>query len=66
MSEKKAELSSQKVTEPAKPQFDSDLLPSNPQNRDAGRAHGLHYDKRQGFWKDCSGCLVLDRFGQPL
>ncbi|MBI4144963.1 hypothetical protein HY493_02050 [Candidatus Woesearchaeota archaeon] len=50
----------------AKPAFDPDLPPSNIQNREAARAHGLRYDRRRNVYVDEDGFPARDRFGQYL
>jgi hypothetical protein len=47
-------------------QFDPDLSPENPHNREAARQQHLRFDQRRGFYRDADGSLVRDRFGQPL
>lgn len=51
---------------PAEPEFDADLLPSNPVNQEAAEARGLQYDNRVCAYRDSDGCIIRDSFGQPL
>ena len=47
-------------------QFDADLPPSNVQNRQAAKEHGLRYDRRTKRYYDEDGCPTRDRYGQEL
>ncbi len=49
-----------------KPEFDPDLSSEHETNREAARVRGLRYDKRRRMYVDEDGCLVRDKFGQPL
>lgn len=46
--------------------FDADYLPSNPVNQEAARQRGWEYDPRERVYRDEDGCLIRDKFGQPL
>lgn len=46
--------------------FDPDLSPDSEANRDAAEEQGFTYDHAEGVYRDEDGCLMLDRFGQPL
>lgn len=48
------------------PAFDADYSPNNSVNKKVARARDLRFDSQKGFYVDSGGCLVLDRFGQPL
>lgn len=48
------------------PRFDPDLPPDNVHNKEAARAHKLKYDPKKKAYVDEDGCLVRDRYGQPL
>lgn len=48
------------------PEFDPDLLPTNPVNVRAAEARYLRYDPSKDAYVDCSGCLIRDEFGQPF
>lgn len=46
--------------------FDPDLSPYHPINQQAAEKEGLRYNPRRRAWVDDDGCLIRDRFGQPL
>ena len=46
--------------------FDPDVSPQNLHNREAAKRLGLSYDERVEVYRDEDGCIVLDKFGQPL
>ena len=48
------------------PKFDADLSPQHEDNREAARARRLKYSNRKRGYVDEDGCLIRDRFGQPL
>lgn len=48
------------------PSFDPSSSPYSPQNREAAKAHDVKYNARKGYYTDSDGCLMRDRFGQPL
>lgn len=48
------------------PEFDADLSPNHPTNREAARVRGLTYDPVGCVYRDSDGCPILDHFGQPL
>lgn len=48
------------------PDFDSDLSPNNIMNRTAAEARGLRYDEVERVYRDEDGCMIRDRYGQPL
>ena len=47
-------------------EFDPDFSPFNPINQEAAKERKLKYDKIKGFYVDEDGCLIRDKFGQPL
>ncbi len=49
-----------------KTEFDPDYPPSNPQNKEAARDHGLKYDSKAEVYRDEDGCLIRDKFGQEF
>lgn len=48
------------------PCFDADLSPSHEVNRRAAAARGWRFNYESGCYEDSEGCLMADRFGQPL
>ena len=48
------------------PEFNPDLLPTNPVNVEAAEAHDLTYDLSKEAYVDCSGCLIRDKYGQEF
>lgn len=46
--------------------FDANYSPQNPINQQAAEQRRWEYDLRKGFYVDEDGCLMADRFGQPL
>jgi hypothetical protein len=48
------------------PDFDRDFSPGHPRNLLAAASMRLRYDSRREMYVDENGCLVRDRFGQPL
>lgn len=57
-------------TPPEKPgpeaSFDPSLPPWNPANREAAAERGWYFDLKLGVYVDEDGCLMADRYGQPL
>ncbi len=49
-----------------KPKFDPDLSRDHETNREAARMRGLRWSKKKRAYVDSDGCLVRDKFGQPL
>lgn len=47
-------------------EFDPDLTPENVHNQNAAYKEGLHFDPKKRMYCDADGCLIRDRFGQPL
>lgn len=45
--------------------FDPDLSPHNPTNKEAAADHGLRFDPKRHAYVDKEGALRRDRFGQP-
>jgi len=45
-------------------QFDPDLPPDNPRNREAARERKLVYDPHKKIYKDEDDCMIRDKFGQ--
>ena len=56
----------QSQTTETKPDFDPDLSPEHFTNRKAARARNLAFDRRKRAYVDADGCMIRDRFGQPL
>lgn len=48
------------------PKFDPDLLPDHENNRKAADARGWRFERRKKYYVDEDGCLMADKFGQPL
>lgn len=46
--------------------FDPDLSPEHPTNQAAAEQQGLRYDAASQTYQDEDGCLIRDKFGQPL
>jgi hypothetical protein len=46
--------------------FDPDFGPEHDINRRAAKARHVKYDRTLQAYTDVDGCLVYDRFGQPL
>ena len=47
-------------------QFDPDVSPVNPYNKRAAKERGWRYDPRRRAYVDSDGCIVADKFGQPV
>lgn len=47
------------------PDFDPDMRPQHPTNRQAAKDRGLHWSSTRQAYVDVEGALVRDRFGQP-
>jgi len=47
-------------------EFDADFCPDHLINREAAKQRGLTYDSEEQVYKDVDGCLVRDKYGQPL
>ncbi len=52
--------------QPSLPAFEPGLSPYNIHNLEAAKARGLTYDSHKEMYVDEDGCLIRDRFGQPL
>ena len=48
------------------PRIDPSTSPYTPQNKDATKELGLHYDSKNKCYRDSDGCVIRDRYGQPL
>ena len=46
--------------------FDADLSPSAEVNKKAARTRGWTWSEKRGHYIDSDGCLMADRYGQPL
>ena len=46
--------------------FDAGLHPDNPQNVEAAEERGWKYDAKTEYYVDKDGCLMADKYGQPL
>ena len=46
--------------------FDSDLSPESHTNQKAAKDRGLRFDAAKEHYVDEDGCLIRDKFGQPL
>ena len=51
---------------PSNDEFDADYGPNNPHNQDVAKRRGLTYNPHSRRYEDNDGCLIRDRFGQPL
>jgi hypothetical protein len=59
-------MSSAEQTTVKLPDFDPDLSPAHFTNRKAAHARNLIWDGKRRAYVDSDGCLIRDRFGQPL
>jgi hypothetical protein len=48
------------------PRFNPDWSPNHPHNKEVARRLGLTYDPSLQMYVDDEGCLIRDRYGQPL
>jgi hypothetical protein len=47
-------------------EFDVDLKPSNPYNKEVARQKGLRYDRYSKVYRDLEGLPVRDKYGNVL
>ena len=47
-------------------EFDAYFSHQNLVNKEVAKERNLRFDNRKGFYVDEDGCLIRDRFGQPL
>ena len=66
MEESRTDQSQERLKPTRLTNFDPDLSPSNPTNRQAAAQRGLRYDSRRRTYVDEDGCLIRDQFGQPF
>jgi hypothetical protein len=59
------EMSTDKLKQ-KKSEFDADVSPRHPINKEAAKVHNLRFNKRKQAYVDSDGCLIRDKFGQPL
>lgn len=52
--------------EKKEPRIDPSTSPYTPHNRDAAKELGMRYDTKRKVYRDSDGCVVADKFGQPL
>lgn len=46
--------------------FDPDFSPKHETNKKAAEERRLKYDEKRRVYVDEDGCLIRDKFGQPL
>ena len=49
-----------------KTEFDADFSSHNPVNVKAAEERGLKFNERKQFYTDEDGCLIRDKYEQPL
>ena len=47
-------------------QFDPELLPNHPVNKEAASKLGLNYDPKEKIYRDDEGRMMRDQFGQSI
>ena len=46
--------------------YDRESSPQDPHNAKVAKSHGLAYDPKKRHFVDTDGCLIRDRFFQPM